>query len=259
LTLIATADRFRTVSVASGGHRVSEAVDLNGHCGSSLDPSEIERTRHSQAPKSQRRPTRAWLCSCVFGSTPASFVTLTRPHDDSLPGRVLAALMLRRQVNKNQESLKDDTAYCAGTSYGRRGVDWIAARGGASQKSAQRQCGPGRARSTAPADMRYFDQKADDHVGGADDFPILSDSRSGIAVERCCVERFDVSNFRDAPRSAARTNVASPPNIGVAGRDARFPLTGELLIFARLGLHPPIFAVVPYEEAQASALTVSWP
>jgi hypothetical protein len=72
-------------------------------------------------------------------------------------------------------------------------------------------------------------------------------------------ERFDVSNFRDAPRSAARTNVASPPNIGVAGRDARFPLTGELLIFARLGLHPPIFAVVPYEEAQASALTVSWP
>jgi hypothetical protein len=36
-------------------------------------------------------------------------------------------------------------------------------------------------------------------------------------------------------------------------------LTDELPIFVRLGLRPYIFAVLPYEEAQAPALTVRGP
>jgi hypothetical protein len=63
-------------------------------------PPRGQRTRRSQAPTSQRRPTRAWRCPCVFGSAPASFVTLTRPHDDSLPIYVFCCPNVKKTSDK---------------------------------------------------------------------------------------------------------------------------------------------------------------
>ena len=64
-------------------------------CLASTYPRAPQPTRRSQAPASQRRPTRAWPCLCVFASKPASHGTSATPPVGALkaiPQPVLSSM-----------------------------------------------------------------------------------------------------------------------------------------------------------------------